>query len=422
MGKLKLHWQMLIAILVAVVIGLLFDLETTLLGVSLYSIFDFIGMLFLNALKMLIVPLVMSSIIVGIAGLGGSDNLGRLGAKTIGFYLCSSLLAIMVGLLLVNLLSPGVIDGEAAGSRLNLSEPEAVSSQLKAVEGRGVGDIAGIFLRMVPPNIVEAAADGQMLGLIFFSLLFGVFMTRITKEPAQTLLGFWNGVYETMMVMTLFIMKFAPLGVLGLVAKTILVTGFDAFQPLLMFFITVVLALVIHVFVTLALILRLAGLSPLKHYRAILPAMLTAFSTASSSGTLPVTIECVEKNAGVSNRTSAFVLPLGATINMDGTALYECVAAMFIAQAYGLELGFVTQFTIVLVALLTSIGVAGIPSASLVAITVILGVIGLPLEAIGMLLVTDRVLDMMRTSVNVFSDACGAVVIARSEGEKGLLI
>lgn len=422
MGKLKLHWQMLIAILAAVVIGLLFDLETTLLGVSLYSIFDFIGMLFLNALKMLIVPLVMSSIIVGIAGLGGSDNLGRLGAKTIGFYLCSSLLAIMVGLLLVNLLSPGVIDGEAAGSRLNLSEPEAVSSQLEAVEGRGVGDIAGIFLRMVPPNIVEAAADGQMLGLIFFSLLFGVFMTRITKEPAQTLLGFWNGVYETMMVMTLFIMKFAPLGVLGLVAKTILATGFDAFQPLLMFFITVVLALVIHVFVTLALILRLAGLSPLKHYRAILPAMLTAFSTASSSGTLPVTIECVEKNAGVSNRTSAFVLPLGATINMDGTALYECVAAMFIAQAYGLELGFVTQFTIVLVALLTSIGVAGIPSASLVAITVILGVIGLPLEAIGMLLVTDRILDMMRTSVNVFSDACGAVVIARSEGEKGLLI
>lgn len=422
MGKLKLHWQMLIAILAAVVIGLLFDVETTLLGVSLYSIFDFIGMLFLNALKMLIVPLVMSSIIVGIAGLGGSDNLGRLGAKTVGFYLCSSLLAILVGLLLVNLLSPGVIDGEAAGSRLNLSEPEAVSSQLAVVEGRGVGDITGVFLRMVPPNIVKAAADGQMLGLIFFSLLFGVFMTRISKEPAQTLLGFWNGVYETMMEITLFIMKFAPLGVLGLVAKTILATGFDAFQPLMMFFVTVVLALAIHTFVTLALVLRLAGLNPLKHYRAMLPAMLTAFSTASSSGTLPVTIECVEKNAGVSNRTSAFVLPLGATINMDGTALYECVAAIFIAQAYGLELSFVTQFTIVLVALLTSIGVAGIPSASLVAITVILGVIGLPLEAIGMLLVTDRILDMLRTSVNVFSDSCGAVVIARSEGEQGLLV
>ena len=198
-------------------------------------------------------------------------------------------------------------------------------------------------------------------------------------------------------------------------------TGFDAFQPLLVFFLTVVLALAIHVFFTLSLMLRLAGINPLKHYRAMLPALLTAFSTASSSGTLPVTIECVEKNAGVSNRTTSFVLPLGATINMDGTTLYECVAAMFIAQAYGLDLSFVTQFIIVLVALLTSIGVAGIPAASLVAITVILGVIGLPLEAIGMLLVTDRILDMMRTAVNVFSDSCGAVIIARTEGEEGVL-
>jgi len=216
-------------------------------------------------------------------------------------------------------------------------------------------------------------------------------------------------------------MKFAPIGVFGLVAKTVAATGFDAFEPLLIFFITVVLALAVHVFVSLSAILWIAGVNPLQHYRAMLPALLTAFSTASSSGTLPVTIECVEKNAGVSNRTSSFVLPLGATINMDGTALYECVAAMFIAQAYGLDLSLATQFTIVLVALLTSIGVAGIPAASLVAITVILGVIGLPLEGIGMLLVTDRILDMLRTSVNVFSDSCGAVVIARSEGEDGVL-
>ena len=206
-----------------------------------------------------------------------------------------------------------------------------------------------------------------------------------------------------------------------MVAKTVAATGFDAFEPLLIFFITVVLALAVHVFVSLSAILWIARVNPLQHYRAMLPALLTAFSTASSSGTLPVTIECVEKNAGVSNRTSSFVLPLGATINMDGTALYECVAAMFIAQAYGLDLSLATQFTIVLVALLTSIGVAGIPAASLVAITVILGVIGLPLEGIGMLLVTDRILDMLRTSVNVFSDSCGAVVIARSEGETGVL-
>lgn len=421
MGKLKLHWQMLIAIVAAILVGLVAGQESALLGIRLYDLFDFVGTLFLNALKMIIVPLVMSSIIVGIAGLGGSENLGRLSVKTLGFYMSTSLLSITVGLLLVNLLTPGIVDGEAAGSRLNLSEPQAVEEQLSQVDGRGAGDITAVFLRMVPPNIVKAAADGQMLGLIFFSLLFGVFMTRITREHSQTMLSFWNGVYETMMQVTLFIMKFAPLGVFGLVAKTVAATGFDAFQPLLVFFITVALGLAIHVFITLSLILRAVGIHPVRHYRAMLPAMLTAFSTASSSGTLPVTIECVEKNAGVSNRTSSFVLPLGATINMDGTALYECVAAMFIAQAYGLELSFTTQFVIVLVALLTSIGVAGIPAASLVAITVILGVIGLPLEGIGMLLVTDRILDMMRTAANVFSDSCCAVVIARSEGEDNVL-
>lgn len=421
MSKLKLHWQMLIAIVAAVIIGLWSGTDSAFWGVSLYDIFDFIGTLFLNALKMIIVPLVMSSIIVGVAGLGNNDNLGRLSTKTLSFYMLTSMLSITVGLILVNLLMPGVVDGEAAGSRLNLSSPDAVSEQLARVEGRGAGDITGVFLRMVPPNIVKAASDGQMLGLIFFSLLFGVFMTRITKVYSQTMLNFWFGVYETMMAVTLFIMKFAPIGVFGLVAKTVAATGFDAFEPLLIFFITVVLALAVHVFVSLSAILWIAGVNPLQHYRAMLPALLTAFSTASSSGTLPVTIECVEKNAGVSNRTSSFVLPLGATINMDGTALYECVAAMFIAQAYGLDLSLATQFTIVLVALLTSIGVAGIPAASLVAITVILGVIGLPLEGIGMLLVTDRILDMLRTSVNVFSDSCGAVVIARSEGEDGVL-
>ncbi|MBL4567575.1 MAG: dicarboxylate/amino acid:cation symporter [Porticoccus sp.] len=421
MGKLKLHWQMLIAIVAAIAVGLWSGTDSMVLGVSLYDIFSFIGTLFLNALKMIIVPLVMSSIIVGVAGLGNSDNLGRLSTKTLTFYMLTSVLSITVGLILVNLIMPGVIDGEAAGGRLNLSAPDVVSEQLGRVEGRGAGDIANVFLRMVPPNIVKAASDGQMLGLIFFSLLFGVFMARITKEHSKTMLSFWNGVYETMMAVTMFIMKFAPIGVFGLVAKTVAVTGFDAFEPLLIFFITVVLALGVHVFITLSLMLRLSGVNPLKHYRAMLPALLTAFSTASSAGTLPVTIECVEKNAGVSNRTTSFVLPLGATINMDGTALYECVAAMFIAQAYGLELSFFTQFTIVLVALLTSIGVAGIPAASLVAITVILGVVGLPLEAIGMLLVTDRILDMLRTAVNVFSDSCGAVIIARSEGEKNVL-
>ncbi|MGB1906021.1 MAG: dicarboxylate/amino acid:cation symporter, partial [Spongiibacter sp.] len=200
--------------------------------------------------------------------------------------------------------------------------------------------------------------------------------------------------------------------------KTVATTGFDAFTPMLKFFIATSLALLIHAFVAMPLILRFIGrVQPRRHYQAMAPALLTAFSTASSSATLPLTMKCVQENSGVSKSTSGFVLPLGATVNMDGTALYECVAAMFIAQVYGLDLSIGQQFTVVMVALLTSIGVAGIPAASLVAISVILGTIGLPLEGIGLLLVTDRILDMMRTAVNVFSDSCAAVVIARREGE-----
>ena len=422
MIKLKLHWQILIAIISAILVGIVIDKNTAIGGIAFYDIFNFVGTLFLNGLKMIIVPLVLSSIICGISTIGSSKNLGRLGGKTIGFYMLSSLLAILIGLVFVNAFKPGIIDGMPAGNKLNLSSPTEVSAQLKRVEGRGAGDIADVFLRMVPTNIVKAAADGQMLGLICFGLLFGYYMTRIKGEYKRTLDNFWQGIFETMMAITMFVMKFAPIGVFGLVAKTVTATGFDAFEPLLLFFITVILALAFHTFITLATLLKLVGrVSPLRQYTVMAPAMLTAFSTASSSGTLPVTLECVEKGAGVSNQTTSFVLPLGATINMDGTALYECVAAMFIAQAYGLDLSFTTQFTIVLVALLTSIGVAGIPAASLVAITVILGVIGLPLEGIGMLLVTDRILDMLRTAVNVFSDSCCAVIIAKTEGEDGVL-
>lgn len=234
--------------------------------------------------------------------------------------------------------------------------------------------------------------------------------------------NFWQGLLDVMMSMTNWVMKFAPLGVFALVAKVVAVSGLDAFKPLAIFFFTVLGALVIHSAGTLYLILRfVAKVNPLLHYRAMSSALLTAFSTSSSSATLPLTMECVEQKAGVSNRVSSFTLPLGATVNMDGTALYECVAAMFIAQAYGLELNFTTQFIIVLVALLTSIGVAGIPSASLVAITVILSTIGLPLEAVGLILAVDRVLDMCRTSVNVFSDSVAAVVIGKLEGEKNIL-
>ncbi|MDG1772145.1 MAG: dicarboxylate/amino acid:cation symporter [Oceanicoccus sp.] len=418
--KLALHWQILIAIIAAIIAGIITGTDTSILGISFYAIYAFVGTLFLNALKMIIVPLVMSSIITGISGIGNSENLGRLGGKTILFYATTSLLAILVGLVLVNITTPGLIDGQAAGDQLNLStDANELAMVVEKVEGKGASDISDVFLRLVPTNVVAAAAGGQMLGLIFFSLLFGFFITRIDKDKSDVLKNFWQAVFDTMMHITMWVMKFAPLGVFGLVAKTVAATGFAAFSPLLIFFVTVVAALGIHAFITLPILLRVLGrVRPGTFFKQMSPVMLTAFSTASSSATLPLTLETVEKDIGVSNKTTSFVLPLGATINMDGTALYECVAAMFIAQAYGLDLTIVQQFTIVLVALLTSIGVAGIPAASLVAITVILGVIGLPLEGLGLLLVTDRILDMMRTAVNVTSDSAGAVIIARSEGEQ----
>jgi proton glutamate symport protein len=417
----KLHWQILIAILLAVGVGAFVEPHHGIGPFTFIGLFDFLGTLFLNALKMIVVPLIVSSIICGVATAGAGENLGRMGAKTISLYLISTLFAVLMGLFLVNLTKPGIIDGKPAGDQLNLSSQDLLQANLSKIEGRDAGDIADIFLRMVPTNIIEAAATDDMLGLIVFALLFGIFMLRIGAEHAQTLKSFWQGVFEVMMAITLFVMRFAPLGVFGLVAKTITTTGFAAFAPLAVFFFTVVVALVLHTFVSLALMLKVLGrVNPFLHYRAMVPAMLTAFSTASSSATLPVTIECLEKNVGVSNRTSSFVLPLGATINMDGTALYECAAALFIAQAYGLDLSFAQQFLVVVLALLTSIGVAGIPAASLVAISVILTAIGLPLEGIGLLLVTDRILDMMRTAVNVFSDTCCAVIVASTEGETGL--
>ncbi len=418
--SLKLHWQILIALVLAVAVGLLTGTEAGLFGITFYSIFDFVGKLFLNALKMLIVPLIVSSIIVGVAGIGGTHGLGRLGGRTVIYYLTTSLFAILVGLMVVNLVEPGVVDGQPAKDLIGFSA-DAAEVQEK-VAGKGTGDVVEVFLRLIPTNVVEAASSGQMLGLIFFSLLYGFFMTRITEDYAEAQYNFWQGVFEIMMKITDLVMRFAPLGVFALVAKVVASTGFDAFAPLAMFFFSAVAALAIHFLVTLPLLLYFVGrVNPIRHYKAMGPALLTAFSTASSSATLPITMECVEKNAGVSNRTTSFVLPLGATINMDGTALYECVAAMFIAQAYGIELGFATQFTVVLIALLTSIGVAGIPAASLVAIAIILAAVGLPVEGIGLILAVDRILDMMRTSVNIFSDSCGAVIIGRLEGEEGIL-
>ena len=432
--KLKPHWQILIALLLAVVAGLILqgllpgEGEEKNFASSVVGICKFVGSLFLNALKMVIVPLVVASVVLGIGSLGNMEGFGRLGIKTIAFYAASSLVAILIGLSYVNFFQPGLVDGEPNAEIAAMIEKDraegspSTMDQVKSAREKGVTDVFEIFKRMIPVNVVSAAAEGQMLGLIFFSILFGAAMTRMTSSDRGVMVDFFSGLNEIMILMTKWIMFFAPLGVFCLLAPVVAETGVSLFKTLALYFLVVIAALGTHLFVVLPLFLRfVAGVKPTRHFGAMKTALLTAFSTSSSSATLPVTMRCVRDNAGVSRRVSSFVLPLGATINMDGTALYECVAVIFITQTMGWEMPFASQFLVVFLALMTSIGVAGVPQASLVAIIIIFQSVGLDeaqtAAGAAVILAVDRLLDMTRTAVNIFSDSCGAVVIAASEGE-----
>ncbi len=417
---LALHWQILIAMSLAVAAGLVVGEDGLLFGYDLVAVFDLIGKLFMNAMKLLVVPLVVSSVICGVASLGQGQDLGRIGGRTLALYVGTTFVAVMVALVVSNLVVPGEMDGVPVGERLALETSAAdVSDKVEASSSLGIGQV---LLTAVPDNIVAAATGTKLLGLVVFSILFGYFITRIDGARGVLLLDFWQAVFDVMLKFTEFVMRFAPIGVFGLVAKTVAKSGVDAAQPLVVFSLSVVAGLAIFAFVMIPLLVWVLGrVRPFALFQAMSPALLTAFSTASSSATLPIALDCMEKRAGVSNRVCGFVLPLGASMNHAGSALYACAAAMFIAQAYGLHLTFAHQFTIVVLALVTSMGIAGIPAASLVAITVILTAIGLPPEAIGVLLVFDRLLDMLRTTVNVLGDAAAAVIVARMEGEENVL-
>lgn len=400
MLKLKLHWQILIALIVAILYGLFLT--------DYAYLVTWTGDLFLRALKMIIIPLILTSIVSGVTSIGDAQNLGRLGFKTIAYYITTSLFAIVTGLVFVNLIQPGV--GADLGLKKEVPELAAAS-----------GNIWDIILRMIPTNIFEALVSFDILAIIVFSILFGFFITRIDFKGKEFLTTLFNSGFEVMMKLTHFIIRFTPLGILGIVVGVVA----DQKENLVVilgslgkYFATVLLGLIVHATITLPLILRFVGkVNPRKHFQALTTPLLTAFSTRSSSATLPLTMDAVENNEGVSNKISSFVLPLGATINMDGTALYECVAAMFIAQAYGIEISFLQQMIVVFTALLASIGAAGIPMAGLVMISVVLTAVGLPLEGVGLILAVDPFLDMCRTTVNVFSDTCGTVTIAKTEGE-----
>ncbi|MEE2832486.1 MAG: dicarboxylate/amino acid:cation symporter [Candidatus Latescibacterota bacterium] len=403
--RIPLHWQILAALILGALAGVV-------LGESVLAV-SFMGDLFLKALRMVIVPLILTSIICGVSGLGASGNMGSLGGKTFVYYTVSSLLAILTGLVLVNLLQPGV------GVDLGLEkEPENLASSIERFGSSPWQALIRLVTDMVPTNPIASMADGNMLQVIVFALLFGVFITRIPDDLRQPLETFFQGAFAVMMRITHFVLAFAPLGIFALVARTVAVTGLEVFSGLGLYFVTVLLGLLFHAGVTLPIVLSVVGrMRPVGHAQAMSPALLTAFSTSSSSATLPLTMDSLERRGGVSNRVTSFVAPLGATVNMDGTALYECVAAVFIAQAYGVELSYVQQFLVVVTALLASIGAAGIPMAGLVMISVILTAVGLPLEGVGLILAVDRVLDMCRTTVNVWSDSCGAALVARFEGE-----
>lgn len=399
-----MHWQILIALAGGTLFGIYFP--------ELTIWISWIGDLFLKLLKMVIIPLIVSSIITGIAGIGSPENLGRLGLKTIGFYMVTSLLAILLGLFLVNVIQPGT------GADLSFAES---MTTLPAADQ----SIGQLLLASIPENIFNSLATGNMLPIIFFAMVFG-FFTNLTAEKHQKVIhGFFSSVFEVMMRITMSVIKLTPYGVFAIIATVISKYAGDQagltqiFSRMGLYMITVLAALFAHSMITLHVIVWvIARINPFKHLRNMSTPLLTAFSTSSSSATLPLTMEAVENKDGVSPRISSFTLPLGATINMNGTALYECVAVLFIAQAYGVELTVSQQIIVVLTALLAAIGSAGIPMAGLVMMAIVLKAVGLPLEGIGLILAVDRILDMFRTTVNVYGDTCAAVVIAKTEGEK----
>ena len=417
--KKKSPWKVLLAILLGIVCGSLSGETAGLFGITFYSFYDTIGKLFINALMLIVVPLVAASIITGIARIGNDSAFGRLGFKIFGFYIATSFIAIVIGMFFVNVFNPGAFFASHGTAAIPATMVEQIKDNL--AHGDQVS-LVGILFQIIPSNILEVF-NGQMLGLIFFSLLFGYAISKIDSQPQSIIFNFWQGIFQATLVITDLVMHFLPIGVFCLVAKSFATSGIASLHSLAIFFITVISGLAVFMLIALPLLLKfIAGVNPFLHIKAMAPALITAFSTSSSSATLPVTIECVEKRAGVSNRICSLVIPLGTSVNMSGSALYECVAAVFIAQVYGIELSLATQFSVLILALVTSIGIAGIPSASIVAIIVILKAIGLPPEGIGLLFAVDRILDMCRTTVNVFSDSCCAVLVAKSEGEKDVLV
>jgi len=405
-GKYGLTTKVLMALVIGIIVGILvYSLPSGTLKDTILvdGIFLFLGQVFLRGIMMLVVPLVFISLVNGAANMGDITKLGRIGSKTILFYMTTTAIAIVIALTLGVLLKPGI--------GLDMGAVEAVD-----VAARDTVPLVQIFYEMIPNNIVGAMAAGSMLQIIVFALITGVGISLL-GEKGKYLSTLFENLNDLIMKLVEIIMIFAPIGVFGLIARTFSTVGYSAMIPLMKYIGTVYIGLLIHATVVYGSMFKIfAGLSLRKFYKKFLPAMSVAFSTASSGATIPVTLEITERDMGISKEVSAFTIPLGATINMDGTAIMQGVASLFVAQVYGIEMTFAMMLTIVLTATLASIGTAGVPGAGAIMLTLVLQSVGLPLEGIGLIMGIDRLVDMARTAINVTGDAVCTTIIAKSEG------
>jgi len=405
--KTKLHTKILLGLLAGIPLGLL-------LGPRAEAIRP-VGDVFIRLIWMIVVPLVFSSIFAGTASLGDVRKLGRIGARTVTYYLVTTAIAITIGLLLASVFKPGARIGESTTTRLLESYGQEAMADIEIASKRP--GVVETLERIVPRNPFESLTSGDMLQIIFFAIMFGIAATMIPGGKGKILIDFFEAVSEAMTQLVRMVMKIAPIGVLALVAAVVGRFGAEILVSLAAYGAIVVAGLALHAAIVYGTAVRiLARMNPLFFFRGIRPAQIIAFSSSSSNATLPVTIQCAEENLGVPKDVASFVLPLGATINMDGTALYQGVATVFIAQVYGIPLTIIDMLTIVLMATLASIGTAGVPSVGLITLTMVMRTIGVPLEGIALILGVDRILDMCRTVVNVTGDAAAAVVVASGEG------
>lgn len=408
--RLALHWRILLAMVAALVLAALLPAHMAIGGIPLEEWCRLGGSLFINALKMLVIPLIASSLVVAVMSIGGGRDFGRLFGRLVMWVVITSLIATLIGLAMVNLVQPG------AGTHI---VPPSSASPISPVATSGAQDVLHTLLAIVPANPLAAAVNDQLVGVVFFSVLFGVFAVQLPKTQAQVVSTLAQAVFGTMIGMARWVLRFAPAGVFLLLLNALLIYGFGMLLQLGAYIVTVLAGLLVHALVVLPLVVFLfAKRSPRWLFQAVAPAVMTAFSTASSKAALPLTMDALENKAGVPERISRFALPLSATLNMNGSALYECVAAIFIAQLYGIPLGFSGQLVVVLVSLLTTLGLSGMPGAGVIGLTTVLAAAGLPADGLALVLAVDRLLDMSRTAVNVWGDACVTTVIAKTESSR----